>query len=325
MKFSIIIPTRHRPAALRACLRSIAALDYPRSEFEVLVVDDGGGVPRDVEQEFAPTINLRLVGQPHMGPATARNRGMQLARGEYLAFTDDDCLVAPGWLSALERALQAHPRALVGGATCNAPDSSIYAVASQNIIDFLYEYYASARSLTRFFASNNLGVRRDLLLSVGGFDETFPRAAAEDRELCERWQEAEGLMHFAEDAQVTHVIPLSFARYVRQHWRYGQGADHLQRARQRRGHSHHRPRIEPLRFYMGLVAFPLRRRADFRAVGLMLLAMLSQVIYGLAYYLERGRFALRAPAKRRPVPSVSMEAIAEPPPSATQVTGAAAP
>jgi len=100
--FSIVVPTCDRPRQLAACLQSLARLDYPRDRFEVIVVDDGTTTAAPalvVEMKAGP--DVRLVRQPHAGPAAARNLGASHARGSLLAFTDDDCAPAPDWLWAL--------------------------------------------------------------------------------------------------------------------------------------------------------------------------------------------------------------------------------
>src|SRR5204863_3960920 len=89
---TIVVPTHERPAALAACLESLVALDYPREDFEVVVVDDGGRTP--LEPLLDPVRNrldVRLVRQERAGPAAARNAGAEHAQGDLLLFTDDDC------------------------------------------------------------------------------------------------------------------------------------------------------------------------------------------------------------------------------------------
>ncbi len=293
MKFTIVIPTRRRPRQLTACLDSLAAVEYPRTDFEVVVVDDGGGMPAEIIERARRVINIRLVTQAHRGPATARNNGIHAATGTYVAFTDDDCVVDRGWLRALEAALEAHPDAIVGGSTTSSgPAGSPYDVASQNIVDFLYEYYRQAPTSLRFFATNNVACRRELLLSLGGFDESFPRAAAEDRDLCERWGEAGRPFHYEDAARVTHHLDSSLGRFVRQHLRYGQGASYLRNARERRGHP--APRREPLSFYVRLVTFPFRKDTSPRALWLAILAAVSQVAYVMGYITERSLAPTRA-------------------------------
>src|SRR5688572_17617375 len=100
--FSIIIPTRNRSGHLAACLKSLARLDYPCDRFEVIVVDDGSETPVDgVVAAIRERIDVSLATQAHAGPATARNRGAAGAKGEFLAFTDDDCAPASDWLQRL--------------------------------------------------------------------------------------------------------------------------------------------------------------------------------------------------------------------------------
>ena len=108
--FSIIVPTYNRPRQLADCLRALSALDYPRRRFEVIVVDDGSASPlAEVVAPFHPLFRLTLVTQDNAGPAAARNTGAALAQGEFLAFTDDDCLPSGRWLTC------------PGGALCRGP------------------------------------------------------------------------------------------------------------------------------------------------------------------------------------------------------------
>ena len=76
--FSVIIPTYARPGLLAGCLESLTRMDYPRSRFEVLVVDDGGDVSLEqVIDRVRNQLEVKLLRQDHLGPAAARNRGQQ--------------------------------------------------------------------------------------------------------------------------------------------------------------------------------------------------------------------------------------------------------
>ena len=93
---SIVIPTRNRPHAVERCLDALAAQTLPPGSFEVIVVDDGGEPSLALDPtRWASKFELKVIRQNNTGPAGARNRGVAVARGEFLAFTDDDCL--PGW------------------------------------------------------------------------------------------------------------------------------------------------------------------------------------------------------------------------------------
>ena len=299
-EYSIIIPTYQRREQLSRCLAAIEALDFPHDRFEVIVVDDGSpSPPGDLISALNPSLDAGLLRVRHGGPATARNTGAKKARGQYLVFTDDDCAPQRGWLAAIDRRMRASstPRA-VGGRTVNVLANDIYATASQGIVDFLYEYYGDHPAPWRFFTSNNLAIPRDDFMAIGGFDEGFALAAAEDRDLCERWRAAGFDLEYAPDAVVDHAHRLSFVRFNRQHFAYGRGAFDLHRSRARRGQR--ALRLEPLRFYWGLITYPLRRSRGLRAVLLACLHLWSQVAYAAGYFVERIKRGWTVqPAERR--------------------------
>lgn len=93
--FSVVVCTRDRPEKLRRCLDSIAALDY--ADFEILIVDNGTGdpAPRRIADEF----EARIVLEPIEGLSRARNAGAVAARGDLIAFIDDDATAVPDWLT----------------------------------------------------------------------------------------------------------------------------------------------------------------------------------------------------------------------------------
>ncbi len=229
LRFSVIITTFNRPASLARALAALARSNYPRTEFEVIVVDDGGSEPLEpILARFETTINATLIRQPaNRGPAQARNRGAEVAGNEFLAFTDDDCEPRPQWLSALARRLLHSPECLVGGRTVNGLPDNPYSAASQLIVDMVYSAYNADPANSQFFATNNLAVRADLFRSCGAFDDQF--RVSEDREFCNRWRHRGQLMSYAPDAVVEHRHPLSLGAFWRQHFRYGQGAAHFHR------------------------------------------------------------------------------------------------
>ena len=189
--FSVVVPTFQRPEGLARCLEALAAQEFPRDRFEVVVVDDGSAEPpRSVVARFARMLDVRLIEQRNSGPAAARNAGAAAARGDYLAFTDDDCRPDPHWLRALDDVVARHPGCAVGGRVENALADGLYSTASQLLIDFLYEYYNGREGVSRFFITSNLAFPTNAFRALGGFDVSFPLAAAEDRDGCDRWREA---------------------------------------------------------------------------------------------------------------------------------------
>jgi len=286
LEFSIVIPTYNRPERLEKCLQSIAQLDYPRDRFEVVVVDDGSEMPlAPIVQPFESELSLRLIRQPNAGPASARNTGAAAAQGTYLVFTDDDCQPQSNWLTVLAAAIAHHPTALIGGYTINALSENPYSTASQLLIDYIYHYYNILAGEATFFASNNFAVPRELYQKVGGFDTTFPLAAGEDREFCDRWRAFGYSMVYTSAMQIFHSHYLTLAKFWRQHFNYGRGAFWFHQLRAQR--QHQSIKVEPFSFYWQLILYPLNCTSSPSALFLAMLLGLSQVANVLGFFWEK--------------------------------------
>lgn len=282
---SVVIPAFRRADRLRTCLTALAAQDHPREHLEVVVVDDGSPQPlAALAPEFADRLRLSIHRQDNAGPAVARNTGALVAAGTLLAFTDDDCEPEPGWVSELAAAHRAAPDAMIGGTIVNALPRQWCAEASQQLVSFLYEWY-SGGAASRFFASNNLAVPRAGFVGLGGFDTTFPRPGGEDRELCERWRRAGRELVQVPDALVRHSHTMGVRGFVRQHWNYGRGAYDVHRRRVAAGEG--RVRVEPARFYLRLLTYPIGRTRLRSTLPMMALLGVSQVVNAAGFFWER--------------------------------------
>jgi GT2 family glycosyltransferase len=284
MQFSIIVPTYARPRRIAACLAGLAALDYPRDGYEVVIVDDGtpGGLELDLSN-YRQRLNVRVINQKHAGPAEARNRGAQEAAGEYLAFTDDDCVPDPIWLKAFAAAIAAAPGDLFGGRVINVLDS-LYSQASQDVVSYICTYYDGMHGRPRLFTSNNMVLPAAAFRDIGGFNTSFERAAGEDREFCDRWVAAGRGSRYVPEAVVHHAHSLSFAGFCRQHFHYGRAAVRYRQIRAaRRGE---RMRVERASFYWDLLRFPLVDDRSFRGGGRAVLVGVSQALNAAGFYWE---------------------------------------
>ena len=286
--FSIIVPTYQRLDRLPVSLEALAQLDYPRDRFEVLVVDDGSqALPEMVVAPFRDQLDISLLTQSHGGPAKARNTGAAHAKGDFLAFTDDDCAPTPDWLRILALRFAATPDSAVGGQTLNALPDNSFSAASQILIDYLYRYYNADPNCASFFASNNLALPADRFRTIGGFDRTFPLAAGEDRELCDRWRRHGYQMIYAPDAIVYHVHALTFRSFWKQHFNYGRGAFRFHKTRAR---GSQRPVVlETKAFYLGIFRYPFLQTRGRRALQLAMLLAMSQGATATGMLWERGR------------------------------------
>jgi len=286
---TIVVPTFARPAMLRRCLDGIARLEATAFSFEVVVDDDGGPEPLDaLVAAYADRLDLHLIRQSHGGPAAARNAGVAVARGRYLAFIDDDCTPAPGWLAEFVRELARDDRRLLGGRVENALSDNPYSTASEHISQFVYAYNRTDTALEPFFTTNNIALAADLFRTVGGFTTAIPSATAEDKEFCDRWR-ARGLsLAHVPSAVVHHAHDLTFTRFLRQHFDYGRGILVFRLTRRRRAGSAFVP--EPAKFYVDLLLSPMTRTSSvtrWRLMALLATAQLATLAGALREALTR--------------------------------------
>ncbi|MEM9908886.1 MAG: glycosyltransferase family 2 protein [Cyanobacteria bacterium P01_D01_bin.44] len=283
---SVIIPTYNRPDRLRHCLKAVAKQTYDHQCFEVIVVDDGSHTSMaPIIGELASKVDITLLQQQNSGPARARNKGAQQAHGQYLIFTDDDCTPTPDWLSQIAAHFAVNPQSFIGGHTLNALPDNPYSTASQLLIDYLYGYYNAEPGQASFFASNNFALPADLFHQMGGFDTTFPLAAGEDRELCDRIHQQGIPMRYVPEAKIWHAHELSLKKYWRQHFNYGRGAYHFHQVRSRRKAAP--VQVEPLTFYTRLLTYSFKRSNVPSALFLAGLMLVSQVANVAGFFWEK--------------------------------------
>jgi glycosyltransferase involved in cell wall biosynthesis len=184
----VVIATRNREASLRRTLAALRAQDA-RFEWELVVVDDGSSPPLH-DGALAGLPHARLVAGHGLGPATARNAGLAVARGEVVAFTDDDTAPFPGWLRAAVEHLRARPA-----------DAGVEGPVDTPPYDPLRAHSISSTEGGRHFTAN-IAFRRSLLEELGGFDEQFPSPHCEDLDLAYRAM-GQGPIGFAETMRIT--------------------------------------------------------------------------------------------------------------------------
>jgi glycosyltransferase involved in cell wall biosynthesis len=219
---SVVVPTRDRPRALGRCLGALSAQTV-RERLEVVVVDDGSLDGDAVAETVARWPGASLRRQASSGPAAARNAGAHAARGRFICFTDDDCEPHEDWAERLVEALESKADA-VGGRTIGAPSDAIVRAS---------ELIARAPALVSedslvFTPSNNLACRADVLAAVP-FDESYPAAAGEDREWCERLLRSGRVLRYEPSAVLVHHHDSGMRSFLRKQFRYGRGAFRFRR------------------------------------------------------------------------------------------------
>jgi GT2 family glycosyltransferase len=199
---SVVVPTWRRPALLGSCLNALAAQDFSSARYEIIVCDDGpDDATREAVERFAQQCargrgtTVRYVPvTATQGPAGARNAGWRAARYPLIAFTDDDTIPDPHWLTAGVNALSTGADAASGAISVPLGDAPT-------------DYELDASGLARAeFATANAFVRRAWLLATGGFDERFTAAWREDSDLQFALLQAGANVIRADDAVVVHPV-----------------------------------------------------------------------------------------------------------------------
>ena len=193
LTLSVIIPTYHRNDLLAKCLDCLApgVQVLPAEEYEVIVTDDGSKTTaKEMIRDRYPW--AKWVAGPRKGPAANRNNGAHYGQGEWLVFTDDDCLPDPNWLSAFADATTGSALALEG---------AIHPLG--DIDQDLGECPVNLTGGT--FLSANIAVERSLFEKIGGFDPNYPLALHEDTDLKLRLSPLT-IIPFIPEARVFHPV-----------------------------------------------------------------------------------------------------------------------
>lgn len=286
IKFSIIIPTRNRPKELARCITGFTKLDYPIDAWELIVVNDGDSNSlNEVTMEMEQSLPLSLVNINHGGPAAARNAGANLARGDFLAFMDDDCVPVPNWLQTLSVRFNETPDCAVGGRAVNALPNNLYSTASELLIDYLFVCHNANPDKASFLTSNNLALPANRFHALGGFNTRFLLPGGEDREFCDRWFYHGYRMIYAPEVVAYHAHDLKFRTFCQQHFNYGRGAFFFHQLRAYRNNKEIRP--ESRMFYINLLRYPFSLSYCRRPVLIAALLMVSQMANAAGYFAEK--------------------------------------
>jgi len=215
---SVIICTYNRAHFLKRTLRSLADQTVGAERFEVLIVDDGSedetaNVCKKMSKEVS---NLRYVATgKNIGLGSAGNLGISSARGDFVLFTDDDCIAQRDWVERMGAALAQEP--VVAGAI-TSPVSD-YVRLCHNIAHFHPFMPGRKAGPVDFIAGANMGFHRSVLEKLQGFEKG--RRLASDTEFALRGRQSGYRIYFTPDAIVTHcpertTLALIF-RYASQH------------------------------------------------------------------------------------------------------------
>jgi len=177
-RVSIVVSTYNRAGHLERLIGALEVQTLPLEQFEVIVVDNGStDTTQDMlaRQSSSSPLNLTVIrSERNLGPAGGRNLGWRAAAASVVAFTDDDCLPQPNWLSAGLEALDGRARVVVGRTCPNPSQLARAARPFSSSVDV---------NCVRFFETCNVFYRLEDLVKAGGFDERFHQPSGEDTDL----------------------------------------------------------------------------------------------------------------------------------------------
>lgn len=219
---SVIVPAYNAAVTLPECLAALQRQDFPRSQYEIIVVDDGS---TDATAAQAEAAGVRVIRQRNAGPAAARNAGAAAASGELLVFTDADCAPEPGWLTALTAPLlqpegMGQPEVAGAKGAYLTRQTALVARFTQLEYEDRYDRMAGAASID-FIDTYSAAYRRDIFLTNRGFDAVFPTASVEDQELSFRLAEKGYRLVFVPAARVYHRHNPTLRAYIRRKFYIG--------------------------------------------------------------------------------------------------------
>lgn len=205
---TVIVPVRDRAAMLADLLESLLAQAYPADDMELIVTDGESREPLAAQVAAfaarAPFAVRYLKVAEDRGPVSKRNLAAREARGSILAFTDSDCRTTPGWLAAITAPFSDPAVGFVSGPVTYKPEQPK---------QFFSKLTAETLVEHPTYPTANVAYRRDLFLSMDGFDETlgvkdFLGRATEcgDTDLAWRIRKAGWRNVFAPEALILHEV-----------------------------------------------------------------------------------------------------------------------
>lgn len=217
LSLSVVVPVHNGAATLDRALIAILASEMLRDSFELIVVDDASSDgSATVAARYADTV-VRLTGR-ESGPAYARNRGAELARGEVVAFVDPDAMVRSRTLPGMLEMLAKHPGLDAIAASHDVtPAASNFASQYWNLLVHFGEQHKGASGGS--FGSGCAAIRRAVLLEIGMYDEwRFGTACLESVELAKRLSEAGHGVFLSRELQVTQLKRWNIWSVCREAW-----------------------------------------------------------------------------------------------------------
>ncbi|MBN2121097.1 MAG: glycosyltransferase family 2 protein [Candidatus Omnitrophica bacterium] len=168
MIFSVIVPFFNEALYIQRCLKSLIEQDFDKSEYEIIFIDNGStDGSADIVRKFPQVI---LLWESRKSDFIARNKGLEIARGKIIAFTDADCRVSPGWLTEIYKGMNRTAAMIALGKRNFSSNGSWLMPMLADYENTKADYVLSNCQKKYFFGyTNNMAVRSEVFKRLGFF------------------------------------------------------------------------------------------------------------------------------------------------------------
>ena len=214
-RFSLVVPVFNCKELLRTCFDSLAVAVKEYGNAEVIAVDNGStdGSYEILKNEYR---NVTVLRYPELSIGALRNRGVQVASGEYLSFIDADCVIPPEYFREA-RATFRDSNAAATGSMCRIPESSTWVERTWHALNS-----HSQNGFVKYLNSGNFVVRRQVFTAVGGFNEKL--TTGEDTEMGQRLRSQGFRIYENHRVGAIHLRnSKTLSQFFRRHAWHGQG------------------------------------------------------------------------------------------------------
>ncbi len=217
LRISVVVPVYNGAETISQTIGCLLRQSLP--PVEIIVVDDGStDETSEVLREFDGRIIL--LTQPNSGPASARNRGIKAAVGDFIAFTDSDCLPDEDWLLNLSLGFDDERVAGVGGVV----RSAVRGLTSEYVDAIrLLDPQPDEDGEIPYLITANACFRREALIEAGLFNECFRKPGGEEPDVCLRMRRMGLRFRFAERALALHRHRQTIGSFLNTIINYGEG------------------------------------------------------------------------------------------------------
>lgn len=215
MLVSVVIAVYNRKNFITKCLESV--LNQKFSDFEVIVIDDGStDGTKDILASYSSQITLHFHNY-NKGVSQARNQGILLSQGQFIAMIDSDCIADPNWLQELIKPFeQDDDIMIVGGQVKDIMSSNYWQMVNNGFNTFV----SHSNGYVQQVIGCNLAIRQKFAVQHL-YDQCLRFAAGDDTELCWRCQELGFNVFYTHQAIVSHYHRNSFMQSLVQQFLYG--------------------------------------------------------------------------------------------------------